>query len=190
MGIFSNKKYIIFDFDRTIATVNVNWANWHMGAGNIYQKYEPNFKLHLLGKKIYHLQNEMFKKYGQNFKTEIDLFTRKFEATEVNGIEPISKTIKLINDMYEVDNKLYIWSSNDTDLVNKSLKELNLYDKFEFIVTRDMVAYLKPETSGFDKYLRNFDSDLGKFLMVGDSGSDRDAAKNCKIDYLDVLDII
>lgn len=189
MDIASNKKHIIFDFDRTIAIINVNWTNWHLGAGEIFKKYEPTFVKHLQGEKIYHLQNDMFKKYGQNIKSEVDAFTREFEASEVNGFDPISRTLKFIKYLHGRGKSLYIWSSNDSVLVAKSLKELDIFDYFDLLVTRDNVDFLKPETSGFDKHLSGLDADLSSFLMVGDSESDRGAAKNCKIDYLDVLEI-
>lgn len=189
MDIASNKKYIIFDFDKTIASIVVDWKKWHLGAGEIFKKYEPTFVKHLNGEKIYHLQNDMFKKYGNDLKSEIDTFTRDFEATEVKGIEPILKTIELIKDMYKRGKSLYIWSSNDSVLVEKSIKELNIYHEFNFLVTRDNVDLLKPETSGFDKHLANLDNDLDKFLMVGDSDSDSGAASSCGIHYLDVKDI-
>lgn len=182
-------KYIIFDFDRTIATVDVNWANWHLGAGEIFKKYEPTFVKHLQGEKIYNLQNEMFKKYGRDFKSEIDTFTRDFEATEVKGIEPILTTIELIKDLHGKGKSLYIWSSNDSILIEKSLKELSIFDMFKFLVTRDNVDLLKPETSGFDKHLSNLSKNLNEFLMVGDSEADMLAAGICGIEYLDVQDI-
>jgi HAD superfamily hydrolase (TIGR01509 family) len=189
MDIASGKTHIIFDFDRTIATINVNWVNWHLGAGEIFKKYEPTFVKHLHGEKIYNLQNEMFKKYGTDLKSEIDKFTREFEAKEVKGVEPISKTIELIKDLHRKGECLYIWSSNDSVLVEKSLKELDIYHKFSFLVTRDNVDLLKPEISGFDKHFANLDKDLDKFLMIGDSDSDSSAASSCGIQYLDVKDI-
>lgn len=185
----TTKKYIIFDFDKTIATVVVDWKKWHLGAGEIFKKYEPTFIKHLQGEKIYHLQNEMFKKYGQSLKLEIDSFTRDLEALEVMGIEPINKTIELINRFYADGKSLYIWSSNDSVLVTKSLKELKILEYFKFLITRDKVDLLKPEKSGFDKYLSSLDENLDNFLMVGDSDADKQAALSCRIDYLDVTEI-
>ena len=182
-------KYIIFDFDKTIASIIVDWKKWHLGAGEIFKKYEPTFVKHLQGEKIYNLQNEMFKKYGRDLKSEIDTFTRDFEATEVKGIEPILATIELIKDLYSKGKSLYIWSSNDSILVEKSLKELSIFDRFKFLVTRDSVNLLKPETSGFDIHFSKIDNDLSKFLMIGDSDSDMGAASGCGIQYLDVVDI-
>lgn len=182
-------KYVIFDFDKTIATLVVDWTKWHLGAGAIFQKYDPNFRQHLEGKKIYHLQNEMFAKFGPKLKKDIDEFTKKFEAEEVRRVDPIIETVNLTKYLYLNGSKLYIWSSNDYDLVAKNLKELNILNKFEFLITRDKVDFLKPNTSGFDKYLVTVDGNLKNFLMVGDSDSDREAAKNSGINYLDVLEI-
>lgn len=182
-------KHILFDFDKTIATVDVDWSKWHIGAGKIFQKYEPEFRLHLDGQKIYHLQNEMFQKYGGNLKKEIDVFTREFERDEVRGIIPIDKTISFLNESFIEGLVIHLWSSNDSVLIEKSLKSLGIHDKFKLVVTRDKVDYLKPNRSAFDLYFSNLDSDLGTFLMIGDSDADRGAAKECNINYLDVTEL-
>lgn len=188
-NIINKYKYFIFDFDKTIATVDIDWSKWHFGAGNIYKKFEPNFNDHLKGKKVFHLQNDMYVKYGSELKLEMDKYTRDFEKNETHGFIPVQKTIDLIRLLNDNNKKLYVWSSNDLATIKKGLIDLQLEKYFEKIVSRDMVDLLKPYDDGFIKYFKGLGGELEEYLMIGDSDSDRMAAENSGIDYLNVTEI-
>lgn len=91
--------------------------------------------------------------------------------------------------MKDLDKKLYIWSSNHSSTLKKYLSELGILNKFELIVSREMVDFIKPDSSGFNKYFSNLSEDKDLFLMVGDSIFDKEAASNSGINYLDITEI-
>lgn len=185
MQISEDTEHLIFDFDETIATLDIDWDSWLRSVAEIYKKYEPSFDESISGYRIALLQNQFFKKYGTKLKKEVDDFTRQYETENAKGIFPIQKTIELIKNTN--GKNMYIWSSNDTNTIKKFLGELEILDKFKLIIGHEMVDFIKPEPDGFNKYFRK----LGKvntFLMIGNSSHDRGAAKNSGIDYLDVTE--
>lgn len=186
MKIDDNIKHVIFDFDKTIATMNTDWKDWHHGVGEIFRKYEQGFDLDLKGGQIHHFQNDMYDKFGPELKNEVDAFVRRFESENTKSIIPIQKTIDLINELSKEGRSISIWSSNDSETLKKWLGELGIFDKFKIIVSRDIVDFVKPHTSGFVKYFQPMALNPNELILIGDSSFDRDAANNCGIKYIDV----
>jgi phosphoglycolate phosphatase-like HAD superfamily hydrolase len=182
-------KFVIFDFDKTIACLNIDWTGWHSGVGKIFQKYDPSFDLHLRGKPIHTLQNEMYVRFGKQLKDDVDNFVKNYELQNTKEVTPIDKVLRFIDDLSQSGKKLYIWSSNHSALLNKYLTQLGIIDKFDLVVSREMVDFIKPDSFGFTKYFKPLDEYLNSFILVGDSSFDREAANNCHIKYLDVTEI-
>ncbi len=189
MQISDTIQFILFDFDNTIATLDIEWTQWHFGVGRIFQKYDSTFNTHLKGEPIHMVQNDMYRKYGKKFKNDVDIFVKNYELQQTKGIYPITRTLNLIDSLFHLHKRLYIWSSNHSAMVNKYLIELGIIDKFNLIICRDMVDFIKPDKSGFTKYFASLSKNMNSFLLVGDSLFDREAAKNCGIRYVDITDI-
>lgn len=183
---FEKYQNIIFDFDETIATLDITWKEWHNGVGSIFRKFEPSFDKHLKGERVEFLQNYYFEKYGAELKNEVDAFTREYELNNTKRILPIDKTISLIKKLE--GKRMFVWTSNDSQTAKRYLTELGILSKFELIIGHEMVDFIKPNPNGFEKYLK----DVGtpeSFLYIGNSSSDRKAAAACNITYLDVTEM-
>jgi phosphoglycolate phosphatase len=181
--MFPDKKHIIFDFDETIATLEMDWSGWFEGMAAIYKRYDTNFT----EGNIERLQNTFYKKYGREIKEECDSFSAEYENKYATGIIPVNQTLELIQKL-ESSKSLYVWSSNYTGTVKRFLDKLGIVNNFKIIVGREMVDLIKPEPDGFNKFFKDL-GDSREFLMIGNSHYDSDAANNCGIEYLDVRDL-
>ncbi len=178
-----DKSYIIFDFDRTIAKIEVDWDEWKHGVYDLISSFEVNFEpLETVDKTI----NKYIKKYGKDLRDRFCEFSRDFELENSQGfIENRGLTDFIKNNSTHTK---YIFTSNSRDLVTKYLKEMGLYENFEKIVTRDDVFYIKPNPEGFDLI---YDKRQGKekYIMIGDRDADRAASESYGIDFLLVTEI-
>ncbi len=61
------------------------------------------------------------------------------------------------------------------------LKKIGIYDFFEYIAGHDTFDYCKPDPRHLTSVIEILDGDLNKALMIGDSETDANAAKNAGI---------
>lgn len=176
-----SKQHLVIDFDRTIAKMEINWSDWHPGIIAIFDKYEPEHG-YLEGQNPHPIYNALAKKHGKSLVDEVKQFNRNYEKQYLEGFTPNNQLIDFIKN--NNSHKLYVYSSNSRPTVLKGLDELSISDAFDQVISKDEVTYVKPNPEGF--YLINdFNENKDHFLMIGDSGSDRDAAKAAGIDFLE-----
>lgn len=125
------------------------WDEWVEGIKAIITEKDPDlWAEYETGKRIIsETTNEFIKKFGIEAKEKMNAFTEKFEINRLQGIRPNTELIEFIKenkDGYE----MYVWSSNSEKVIKKVLKEVGLDNHFKTIVSRDHVAYLKPNPSG------------------------------------------
>ena len=177
----SNKKFLIFDFDRTLAKMEIDWTDWHPGVEKIYAQFDPNHG-YQCGKNPHEYNNKLVKKYGTELVKKLIHFNTQYEATHLMGFTPYHELVNFITNNNSCT--LYIYSSNSRQTVKRGLREMKIANKFKQIITRDDVKYIKPDPQGL--YLINgFAENKEKFLMIGDSDSDKDVSKAGGIDYLE-----
>lgn len=178
----NNKKHIIFDFDKTLFKLIIDWDKY-------FEKIDS--KLISVDISIYsdyknelinwcEMQNLYVERYGvsmeelicsNNINSELKLYKKSI---------PNKNLINLINNLDKYF--LYIWSSNTRELITKILDQNNILANFKKIVCRNDVQFLKPKPEGFLK-LKNPNVPLKSYLMIGDSINDENAAKNIGIDF-------
>ncbi len=178
-------RYIIFDLDGTISKLHINWSGWHRGVSKIIHKYEseailPNFITHSM-------TNEYMVKYGEPIREEIKEYTEKVELSTYSGMSPNLKAIKFISELSQ-NQKVILLTSNCRKIVDHVLQELKLDNTFDLVITRDDVDFLKPDKFPFT-LINKSDIPKTQYIMIGDTSSDSDFAKNVGIDYLDVAEI-
>lgn len=69
-------------------------------------------------------------------------------------------------------------------LTVKLLKELKLYDYFDFIAGANTFSYRKPDPQHLTSILEILNVEIKNSIMVGDSETDADAAKAAKIKFI------
>lgn len=174
----NNKTNLIFDFDGTIALLDLDWQNWHQGIANIYKKYNNSFDYQ--GEYLHVSINDFIKEYGDVLRDEIVQFNYEYETKFTKGLKLNIALIDFIKKEKEID--MYVLTNNDSKNVKKYLADLELIDKFVKIICRDDVKYVKPNVEGINKIIEN--EKKSSFLMIGDSiDSDGAVAKAIGIDF-------
>ena len=152
---------------------------------------------------------EINKKGGKTFFAMAQQFALKvividickiFEEKKKNSLNSIPSIIDFINGTkLKPDNpnplinfikstqgyKMSIWSSNSRPIVKKVLQKVGILAKFEKLITREDVKFLKPEADGFNKI---WDDKIPKsqYLFIGNSEADQEAAHKAQIDFFKI----
>lgn len=174
------KKYFVFDFDRTLAKMEIDWTNWHSGIAEVYSKYDLNHG-YKYGKNPHKYHNTLVEKYGEPLLQDVRRFSKEYEAEHLTGFTPNIKLIQFIQS--NSTPVYYAFSSNSRPTVIRGLKEIGVLDKIKTIVSKDDVLFVKPNPEGFS-LLEGFCGNESMFLMIGDSNVDKQAAKRAGVDFL------
>lgn len=172
------KKHLIFDFDETIAKIEIDWSFYFEKTGEIFAKFDPSRQHPAF--KNFDQSNEFIKKYGAKVAALIKPVIEDFEISFNQGLTPYAELIDFIKNAQEY--QLAVCSSNSRRMVVDSLKKLGIKDKFNQIVTRDEVTYIKPDPEGFSLI---YDPAVPKedYLMIGNSHADKGMAEAVGIDF-------
>lgn len=180
---FDQYSHIIFDFDETLATLQVEWSFWHQDIIPLIKKYEKDFDPQTyLDMSAIHRYVE---KYGSSFLSDFVAFEKKLEQDHYYGYIRIEKSLALLEKLHQAQKTLFLLTSNCREVVEPILEELRIKTYFKKIVTVNDVENLKPSAAPF-KLIREDDVELKNYLMIGDSKNDSGFAKATGIAYLDV----
>lgn len=176
---FKDKGTLIFDFDRTIATIQMDWDIWREEMRKIIGKYEPGFSIkESISKNV----NRLTEMYGSDFLDEIVTANENVEYDTFRGVALNESLIEYIRDNAELKN-MFLYTSNSRKLITRLLRDLEMADAFKKVVTRNDVDFIKPHPEGM-RQIVDVNSDLTDYLMVGDSSSDRGVADEVNMDFL------
>lgn len=175
-----NKRHLVFDFDLTIAKMNIDWSEWHTGVKKIYNQFDMN---HFYDESLnpHFFYNQMVEKHGDQLVEQMKKFNQDYENKYLTSLTPNQELIDFI--ISNKDQSQYVFSSNSRPTVEKGLSSLGLIDQFIQIISRDDVRMVKPAPEGFYT-LPDFAENKNQFLMIGDSNSDEEAAKAAGVDFL------
>ena len=110
--------------------------------------------------------NEFVDFYGKNIINE---------STLINGVKEFLKWCKKENISMAVCTNKQEYLSNDL------LKKIGIYDYFEYVAGSDTFDYCKPDPRHLTTVVEILNGDLKKTIMIGDSETDANAAKNAEI---------
>ncbi len=175
-----NKRHLVFDFDLTIAKMNIDWSEWHTGVKKIYNQFDKNH-FYDISLNPHFFYNQMVEKHGDQLVEQMKKFNQEYENKYLTGITPNQELIDFIID--NKDQRQYVFSSNSRTTVENGLSSLGIIDQFIKIISRDDVRMVKPAPEGFYN-LSKFAENKDQFLMIGDSSSDEEAAKTAGVDFL------
>ena len=134
----------------------------------------------LIGKSIWGQAREEFSKVkDQSIKDEM---TKEFINYYGKNILIESKLIKGVKNFLvwcEKENISMAVCTNKTEhLAIDLLKKIGIYDFFEYVAGHNTFDYCKPDPRHLTTVIEIIDGDINKSLMIGDSESDANAAKN------------
>lgn len=192
------KKYIIFDLDRTLVWLDIDW-----GETDHFEKF---FKL------LFTSMEKIDKKaafdfissiksspYSEGWREKMNCFLKDhpqgqkimvesnavFELSHYHGHDRLNNEfVTFLKENY-AKYIFYLYTSNSRKITEAILKKFELYKFFKKIITRDEVLLIKPNPEGFFLIYQK-SADKKDYLMVGDGKADWGMAKNAGIDYLEV----
>ena len=121
------------------------------------------------------VQDEKIKK--EMIKDFTDFYGKNIvnESTLINGVKDFLKWSKKNNISMAV-------CTNKTDyLAVDLLKKIGIYDFFEYVAGHNTFDYCKPDPRHLTSVIEILQGDIKKSLMIGDSETDANAAKNAGI---------
>ena len=118
-------------------------------------------------------KNEMVKEfidfYGNNIVRESKL---------IEGVLEFLKWAKLKNI------SMGVCTNKQEHLAIDLLKKIKIYDYFEYVAGSNTFEYCKPDPRHLTSVLEIIDGSIEKSLMIGDSETDADSAKNCDMKFI------
>lgn len=172
---------VIFDMDGTlINSTKADFLAWkkifnEFGETLNYEQYLDRY----LGIKSAELMRSKFRLEGEELK---ETLLRKLEyfktIVEDNGIETIPYAIELVDNLKAEGYKLAVATSARRSKMEWVLKQLNLFDKFDVIVSGDDVKTGKPDPAVFLQTARLLGVKPEECLVFEDAVSGIRAAKS------------
>ncbi len=181
----SKIKGIIFDIDGTLTSTNeLIFESFRFISKKYLNKSLSNEEiLSLFGP----TEDVIIKKwFGENFedvkKDYYNFYLKNHEMADLYpGIKEILEFLKQKGII------LSIFTGKGKQAATITLKELNIYDYFDLIVTGDDVKEHKPSAEGINLFLQKFNLDKDEVIMVGDSIVDVKASRGSGIKIASVL---
>jgi len=177
------KKHLIFDFDETIATLKIDWSDWHPKMAQIFKKFD---KTYIYNKKnVNWLTCVIFtKKYGKRIRDEIVTFHNQYEKEKLKGYVVNNKLVDYIKkNTYQ---KNYLITNNTRHTILPILEEIGIKNRFGKIVTLDDLLYCKPHPEGILKIIDK-NIPLSDYAVIGDSKNDESVAKSVGVDFIKIV---
>ena len=116
------------------------------------------------------IKDEMVKEflnfYGKNIVNE---------STLVTGVKDFLIWCK------EQNISMAVCTNKQEHLSNDLLKKIGIYDFFEYVAGSDTFDYCKPDPRHLTNVVEILDGDVKKTIMIGDSETDANAAKDAEI---------
>lgn len=187
-------KLVLFDLDGTliddeIFTITSKVIEGKKLGYNITEEIAKN----TLG-----LSCDISKKYlssifGKNFPYEY-FREKRFEYIkndlELNGIRLKKGTLEIIDYLKQNDIKICICTSSSQKYIDLFRKYTDIFDKFDHIITGNMVNNGKPNPDIFIKAMTYFNIDSSETLVIEDSKNGILASLNAKCDAIMIPDLI
>ncbi len=128
---------------------------------------------------------EILKKSGGDFseKEVFDVMMRAFhENADAGKILPTCDNIReVLLKLKNAGKRLLVITTDDFNMTVKCLKELNILDLFDKIFSDDGKTQLKPDPACLINYCKEENIPIEDALMVGDTMTDMNFAKNAGI---------
>jgi FMN phosphatase YigB (HAD superfamily) len=176
-------KRIIFDFDETICTLNIDWYSWSNTITGFIRTYDPEFSGALSHTRL----NDAMRKLGPEFKEKLTNVNIKAEREEYHGYDRDEEMIEFVKEAAK-EFTIHLWTTNCLETVTPVLTEVGLDDVFTNSAFFNNVPLIKPDPAGF-KIISQDESNKGEFIFIGDSNSDEGAASALGIPFYHVNEV-
>ena len=137
----------------------------------------------MLGRSIWGQAKKEFSKVQDNkikkemVKDFVDFYGKNIvnESTLINGVKEFLIWAK------EKNISMGVCTNKQEHLAVDLLKKIGIYEFFEYVAGHDTFDYCKPDARHLTSVIEILDGDIEKSLMIGDSETDANAAKEAGI---------
>ena len=121
------------------------------------------------------VQNEKIKK--EMIDTFVDYYGKNIinESTLINGVKEFLKWCK------EKNISMAVCTNKQEHLAIDLLKKIGIYDYFEYVAGSNTFDYCKPDPRHLTNVIEILGGEIKRSIMIGDSETDANAAKNAGI---------
>ena len=190
------KLTILFDLDGTLIDTAPDLMNAH---NHVMKKYGYETKstedirklvgkgsASLIGRSVWGQAKKEFSKVNdQSIKKEM---VKEFIDYYANNIAVESKLIngalEFLNWSKKNNISMGICTNKQQHLSVDLLKQLKIYDYFEYVAGSDTFDYCKPDPRHLTNVIEIMQGDIKKSLMIGDSETDAESAKSAGIPFI------
>ena len=178
-------RYIIFDLDDTI----YNYTNCHnisinviykllseytkldiKDIKNIYTNIDNNHKALTINTASSHNKYIKFKHLLEKLNmSNIEEIHKKYWEIFYQNIKINDGVLDLIKWLKSLEIKIYILTDYETEYQIEKLKQLNILDYIDYIVTSEEIGCEKPSIHCFNYIIMKSNSNINEIIMIGDS---------------------
>ena len=191
---------ILFDLDGTLVDTAPDLMNAH---NHVMKKYGYETKTtedirqlvgkgasSLIGRSVWGQAKKEFSQINdQVIKQEM---VKEFIDYYKKNISAESKLIKGVLDFLKWAKKnsisMGVCTNKQENLSIKLLKEIKIYDYFEYVAGSDTFDYCKPDPRHLTNVVEIMQGDIKKSLMIGDSETDAESSKAAGIPFILIED--
>ena len=192
-----NQKFtIIFDLDGTLIDTAPDLMNAHnfvmkkfgyeTKTTNDIRKLVGKGAGSLIGRSVWGQAKKEFGKVNDD-QTKKEM-TKEFIKYYANNIAEESKLINGALDFLNWCKKegiaMGICTNKQDYLAVDLLKKINVYDYFEYVAGSNTFDYCKPDPRHLTNVIDIMQGDIKKTIMIGDSETDSDTARNASIPFI------
>ena len=190
------KLTVLFDLDGTLIDTAPDLMNAHNHVMNKYgyetkstddiRKLVGKGSASLIGRSVWGQAKKEFGKVSdQSIKKEmvkefIDFYANNIavESKLVNG------TLEFLNWSKKNNISMGVCTNKQEHLSVDLLKQLKIYDYFEYVAGSDTFDYCKPDPRHLTNVVEIMQGDIKKSIMIGDSETDAESAKSAGIPFI------
>ena len=187
---------ILFDLDGTLIDTAPDLMNAH---NHVMKKYGYETKstedirklvgkgsASLIGKSVWgQAKKELTQVNDRDIKKEM---VKEFIDYYANNIAVESKlvngTLEFLNWSKKNNISMGVCTNKQEYLSVDLLKQLKIYDYFEYVAGSDTFDYCKPDPRHLTNVIEIMQGDIKKSLMIGDSETDAESAKSAGIPFI------
>ena len=175
---------IIFDFDETLCTLEIDWYAWGDELNPFIKQHVKNFTTAWSHTEL----NKAIQEAGEQFKEELTARNIQLERKYYNGYTRDEEALKLLQEVAEKGYQLHLWTTNCKETVEPILQEVGIDKLFTNIAYFNNVQFIKPDPYGFTVLNPN-NLPKEQFVFVGDSSSDKGVCDALNIPFFHINNV-
>ena len=192
----TQKLTIIFDLDGTLVDTAPDLMNAH---NHVMKKYGYETKTtedirnlvgkgakSLIGRSVWGQAKKEFGKVDDDkIKKEMTNDFIKFYSNNIaNESKLLNGALDFLKWCKENNISMGICTNKQDYLAVDLLKKINVYDYFEYIAGSNTFDYCKPDSRHLTNVIDIMQGDIKKSIMIGDSETDSETAKNAGVPFI------